>query len=147
MSNSRKVQWRVHTPNLLKEVSNNIGAEILRQPIRIFGELLAEVGECAIRINDPELNALMMRLTIYSMADPESPDYNADAYDIVIKAAERAKRARLRKERPPTANNVYAQIAKLDRKIELGRGTEEDIKKRDSLKSLMEIIEQGSGHD
>jgi len=70
--------WRVHTPNLLSEVLNNKGTWALTIPIKIFGHLLAELGEIANKINDKELNKMMLRLTIYSVADPESKDYDAD---------------------------------------------------------------------
>jgi hypothetical protein len=82
-------QWRVHTPHLLEEILKNPGAGILRIPIKIFGELLFKVGERAAALNDPELNALMARLTIYSMADIESPDYDADALREVLAAGRR----------------------------------------------------------
>ncbi len=72
--------WRVHTPSLLKEIANNAGkaSPAIAIPLQIFSNLLHAVGERAAQINDKELNALMARLTIYSCADPESPDYDAD---------------------------------------------------------------------
>lgn len=81
-----KMQWRVHTVNLLNEIAeSNEGMGILTQPIRIFGRLLAAVGERAAELNDEKLNALMIRLTIYSVADPTSPDYNADVVHEYLK--------------------------------------------------------------
>jgi hypothetical protein len=76
MVNSIPLQWRVHTPNLLREVLSNPGAYMLEKPLNIFGKLLAKVGERAAEIDDPELNQLMLRLTIYEQADPESPLYD-----------------------------------------------------------------------
>jgi hypothetical protein len=72
------LKWRVHTPNLLAEIGNNNAAlsAAMRTPLMILMRLLHDVGKEAARINDPELNALMCRLTIYSCADPESPDYD-----------------------------------------------------------------------
>jgi hypothetical protein len=75
---TKTMQWRVHTSNLLSEVLNNEGTAILRIPLNIFSRLLAAVGRRAAELNDEELNALMIRLTIYSVADPESPDYDPD---------------------------------------------------------------------
>ncbi len=69
--------WRVHTPGLLGEVLSNPTAAILSKPLNIFGRLLAQVGERAAQINDLHLNALMMRLAIYEVADP----YNKSAYN------------------------------------------------------------------
>lgn len=71
-----KLQWKVHTPNLLAEVLNNPTASILTKPIQILGGLLYEVAERAAELNDPMLNQLMLRLTLYSAGDPESSDYD-----------------------------------------------------------------------
>ena len=68
--------WKVHTPNLLREVLNCHGSSTLRIPLTIFSNLLAEVGTRASQLNDPKLNELMMRLTIYAAADPELPEYD-----------------------------------------------------------------------
>lgn len=72
------LKWRVHTANLLHEILSNQTAWVLHQPMRIFGSILAEVGERAAELNDPKLNALMCRLTIYTCADPKSPDYDPE---------------------------------------------------------------------
>jgi hypothetical protein len=74
----KNLEWRVHTANLLNEILVNDGMAILEKPINIFGKLLAAVGDRATEIDDPKLNKLMIQLTIYSMADPSSPDYNQE---------------------------------------------------------------------
>ncbi len=65
-----KVDWRCHTSNLLREILSNPSAAVLAQPLRIFGNLLADVATRAAEINDPELNILMLRLTLYEQGDP-----------------------------------------------------------------------------
>lgn len=80
-------EWKVHTYLLLKEIVNCSGQAILEKPINIFGKLLAAVGERAVELNDPKLNALMCRLTIYTVADPESPDYDPATVREVMKSA------------------------------------------------------------
>ena len=87
--------WRVDTENLLKEILDNPGCAILAKPLNIFGKILAEVGERAAQINDPELNGLMMRLTIYEVADPDSPKYDRALVDQVLMAARTAKQQRI----------------------------------------------------
>jgi len=83
--------WKVHTPNLLMEIMNNPGTGILHVPINIFGKLLAEVAERAIALDDTELNALVIRLTLYSTADPTSPDYNERmCREVMVAAREKA---------------------------------------------------------
>lgn len=93
--------WRVNTPQLMKEILEcNPGMAILRSPINIFKQVLAEVAEHAIRINDPELNFLMCRLALYSQGDPYDPDYNLDVYKEAMKRAAEAKTERLKNKKP-----------------------------------------------
>jgi hypothetical protein len=49
---------------------------IMQKPIQIFANILGEVASRAAELNDPQLNVLMCRLALYSMSDPESPDYD-----------------------------------------------------------------------
>lgn len=85
----KTVKWRVHTARLLNEILNsNPGMGILEKPINILGKLLAEVGERAAELNDLQLNALMIRLAIYSVADPTSPDYDKSVCDTILDAAD-----------------------------------------------------------
>lgn len=77
-SKNATLPWKVHLPNLLKEIMINPGMWIFNIPINITGKLLAQVGERAAELNDPELNRLMCLLTIYTIADPHSPDYDPD---------------------------------------------------------------------
>ena len=86
--------WRVHVPNLLKEILNNKGTSILAAPLSILGRKLYELGEIANRINDPELNAMMCELTIYSIADPESEDHDPDLVAELREAAKTIKKQR-----------------------------------------------------
>lgn len=67
----KQLEWKVHTANLFQEVLNNHGTGVLTQPFRILGSLLAQVAERAIELDDPKLNILMLRLTLYEQADPE----------------------------------------------------------------------------
>lgn len=83
------VEWRCHTPNLLQEVLSNPSAQVLAQPLRIFGAILAEVAERAIELDDPQLNILMLRLTLYEQGDPVKNS------EFRIKRAMSAQRKRL----------------------------------------------------
>ena len=80
---SKTLHWRVHTENLLEEILINPHMSRLRIPLNIFRDLLVQVGERSAEINDPQLNALMLRLTIYSAAVPTSIDYNPNLLVIV----------------------------------------------------------------
>ena len=77
-----KLHFRVHTTNLLKEIVDNsltVGKNgVLFVPINQLRVLLCMVAERAAEINDPKLNALMIRMTLYEVADPESNEYNRE---------------------------------------------------------------------
>ena len=82
-------QWRTHTPRLLQEIINNNQTAILKIPIQIFARQLAEVAKRASVLNDPELNRLMGRLTLYDETDPDSKDYNQKTADRILKTGKR----------------------------------------------------------
>jgi hypothetical protein len=62
--------FRVDTLALLNEIAD-AGLDrrmgILKIPINIFKDLLAEVAQRATELNDPELNILMLRLALYEV--------------------------------------------------------------------------------
>jgi hypothetical protein len=73
---SESLRWKCHTPNLLKEIGDCTNQPILTMPLTIFRSLLVLVAQRASELNDPQLNDLMMRLTLYEAADPESEGYD-----------------------------------------------------------------------
>jgi len=78
--------WKCHTPKLLEEAACN--AAILKIPFQILLRLLGQVAQRAIRLDDPQLNALMIRLTLYSCADPALPkEYDPKRCKEVIEKA------------------------------------------------------------
>lgn len=79
-----QVQWRVNTPQLLREIIGNNETSILSKPLAIFARILAEVGERAAEINDPQLNALMCRLAIYEVSDPYNENYDGGLTESTI---------------------------------------------------------------
>lgn len=77
MKKDNILKWRCNTPGLLKEiVNNNPSMSIMRQPLRIFANILGAVAHRASELNDPELNSLMARLSLYEITDPYSKDYD-----------------------------------------------------------------------
>ncbi len=80
----KKLKWRIHTPNILKEILNNPGIGIFKIPISVLIELLYLVAKRASILNDPELNSLMARLTLYDVSDPLSKGYNKKTSDKLI---------------------------------------------------------------
>ena len=76
--NKKKLGWRIHTANFLAEATNNNLAPVLHEGMVIFSLLLQAVAKRAIELDDRELNKLMIRLTLYKCADPESAEYQPD---------------------------------------------------------------------
>jgi len=84
ISNTKRLGWRCHTPNLIHEIGdcNELGPVV--PALRIFQTLLVQLSEVAIEIDNPKLNSMMVRLTLYSAGEPSNPDYNAkQIYEIL----------------------------------------------------------------
>lgn len=101
------MKWLVHLPNLLVEICKNPQCEILRIPLTIVQRLLLELGERCAELNDPILNELMVRLTIYAVADPhEKALYNRAKVDEVLTLAYEYKRKRKKENARDPANDL-----------------------------------------
>lgn len=92
-NNPVPVRWKIHTGKLLGEILNNPGTGILTRPLQLLARTLTEIGERASQLNDPILNDLMCRLTIYEIADPDSPDYDPKRVEQIAEQAEQARRS------------------------------------------------------
>lgn len=75
-----KLDWKVDTPSLLKEILENPECAILNKPINIFARLLAEVAVRASELNDAKMNRLMIRLNLYDV-EHEKEQSNAAESD------------------------------------------------------------------
>lgn len=87
MANKQKpsyVEWKCHTPALLKEILNNSQCAILQKPLQLMALMLAQVAERASQINDAQLNACMAKLTLYEVCDPYSKEYNKDTWEKLL---------------------------------------------------------------
>lgn len=84
MANYRHLPWRCHTPNLLREVLHNPGTGMLARPLELFAQILGEVADRAVELNDDKLNALMIRLTLYEQADPDSASYDREGCEAIL---------------------------------------------------------------
>ena len=76
--------WRLNTSGFLNEIASNNEMRFALIPLKIFGMLLAEVGERATELNDNKLNALMCRLGIYDISDPSSENFNPTLMNEII---------------------------------------------------------------
>ena len=89
MSKTITAEWKVNTPQLLKEILVNNQTQVLSTPLRIFAGMLAQVATRASELNDPELNALMCRLALYEISDPYSKEYDEKLTKQIIKKGKR----------------------------------------------------------
>lgn len=71
MQANDKLEWKVNTPGLLREIMSNPSSSVLLQPIGIFRNMLEQVAARAIELDDPQLNILMLRLALYEQSNPE----------------------------------------------------------------------------
>lgn len=62
-----KEHFDCNLPGLLKEVCNNPTTGILRLPINITLNILAQLAQLAIEIDDPRLHIMMLRLGLYDV--------------------------------------------------------------------------------
>lgn len=86
--------WRVNTPGLFQEIVSNPNTAIMLRPLQITGHLLALVAKRASELNDPQLNALMCRLALYEVCDPNSKEYDEElAEETMSYTAERRMRS------------------------------------------------------
>jgi len=80
-----KLPWKVHTTELFKEISSNVRHNSqVRIPLQILQNLLAQVAQRATELHDPILDRLMIRLTLYSVANPSDADYNAEIVSKIL---------------------------------------------------------------
>lgn len=75
-----KLEWKCNTPALLKEIVNcHPSPGPLPRAVQIFANILYEVGKRSAELNDPVLNHLMCRLSIYEIADQYNINYDKKA--------------------------------------------------------------------
>ena len=73
---SKSLEFRVDTMGLLTEIADS-GLDrrmgVLKIPLNIFKNILAETAQRAAEINDPKLNILMLRLGLYECSPRDIP--------------------------------------------------------------------------
>jgi hypothetical protein len=81
-------EFKIHAPQFLKELFDlnpKLGG-VLFVPANVFRLYLAQIAERASQLNDPKLNAIMVQMSLYEVADPQSPEYDAKvAADLIEK--------------------------------------------------------------
>lgn len=84
---SETLGWRVDVKSVILEIMVNPHTQVLEVPMKILYNLMQQVAKRAIELDDPELNTLMIRLALYSIADPASEDFDPDLVNKLIMEA------------------------------------------------------------
>jgi len=82
---TESLQWKVHTYGLFKEILDNSQCSLLIIPVNILLDLLRQVAQRATELNDEKMNELMIRLGLYSIANPEDADYNPELISKILR--------------------------------------------------------------
>lgn len=80
------LEWKVHTHGLFREILGNPECVSLKIPLNILLDILRKVAKRATEINDTELNKLMIRLCLYSIANPDDPEYDPQTVSKILEA-------------------------------------------------------------
>lgn len=84
----KSLEWKVHTHGLFQEILENPQCSTLKVPLNILLGILRQVAKRASEINDAELNKLMIRLCLYSIANPDDPEFD---YEVISKILDEGK--------------------------------------------------------
>lgn len=92
MATKENLSFKIHTPNFLKEITDNaIGANgkmgVLFVPMNTFRSYLLKIAKRASQLNDPKLNDIMCDMVLYEIADPESSEYNPELVSLIKQKA------------------------------------------------------------
>jgi endonuclease III len=88
------LQFHVDTPALLKEIADSaigVNCGVLKIPLNVFKNLLAQTAQEAIRINDDRLNLCMVRLGLYEIKADKIPAIITKLTNRIKKEAKAAK--------------------------------------------------------
>lgn len=76
---STALEWKVHTHGLFNEIITNAQTKgAFTIPLNIMLDILRKVAQRAAELNDPKMNQLMIRLSLYSISNPDDPEYNPE---------------------------------------------------------------------
>lgn len=86
--NNRKLEFRVDTMSLLNEIVDCAFREnqgVLKVPLNVFKNLLAQTAVRATELNDPKLNILMLKLGLYEVPPMEIHKKIEDQIELIEK--------------------------------------------------------------
>jgi hypothetical protein len=78
-----KLKWKIDTISLLTEIVDCAIPKkmvVLYQPVNQLRLKLWELAELGREIDDPRLHLWLCEMTLYSIADPKSEDYDPEVF-------------------------------------------------------------------
>lgn len=87
--------FRVNTCELLDEIvqcSLPQNSGVLKVPLNVFKNLLAQLAERATQLNDPIMNKIMFDLTLYELPEPTTKEYGKMMQRVYAAAKKQAKK-------------------------------------------------------
>jgi hypothetical protein len=91
----RELHWKCHLPNLFKEIMCNPGTGMLKMPLTLTQNILAELAERCIQVNDPIINEIMCDLQLYETPRIATKEYTS--FMKTVRTAADKKRKTLKK--------------------------------------------------
>jgi hypothetical protein len=77
----RGMYWKCNIPSFFSEVVNGHPSPgPLPGGFKVLSSILGELADVALEIDDPRLHLMMCRLSLYSIADQYSGDYDSDIF-------------------------------------------------------------------
>lgn len=133
--------FRTHTKKLFEEIVQNggPGCWVFHRPLQILYDTLRQVATRSAELNDLVLNALMCRLTLYTMADPTEPDYDPERLKRILEGTEPVKNKVTDLE--DQVRELSEKIAELNERMTEGRSylmsvEPEELTVEDALESF-----------
>jgi len=80
----KKVVWRIHLSRMLDQLFDTNKMGVWVRPIQQLAKIMDEVATRASELNDPKMNALMCRLGLYAISNPDDPEYDPEATRKII---------------------------------------------------------------
>jgi len=80
----KKVVWRIHLSRMLDQLFDTNEMGVWVRPIQQLAKIMDEIATRASELNDPKMNALMCRLGLYAISNPDDPEYDPEATRTII---------------------------------------------------------------
>lgn len=140
---------QVHTPRLFQAIESAMPRGTAESgELAVFGAYVREVANRASQLNDPILNALMVKLTLYDLADPDSEHHDPDLVKRIMAGesgvrppfglAMLAHRRRINKSQREAAEILGVALPTYSR-WELGKITPDEITQEGAIARLEKI--------